>query len=238
MDRATVAETLLRAVAVKDRAREITGDLLETYSQAGAFSFWLAFTRLFLSFAWKPAAAFLVAAIVSFSFSTELFFVASRKLFAGPVHAPTLLFHALRYAEVSSPLWALAVFTMLRFGVRDRLWIVSAIYACLTTGFVYSYWIPQGHLILWIGSGVAVVLSLSTDRMRRATSVIAAVLALGVATNHFLEFALSRAVRHHLSPLSAGISFFFLLLSVPFVETATCVALHRRMVVEKRSIAR
>ena len=238
MGRANVAETLLRAVAVKDRAREITGDLLETYSQAGAISFWLAFTRLFLSFAWKPAAAFLVAVIVSFSFSTELFFVASRKLFTGPVHAPTLLFHALRYAEASAPLWALAVFTILRFGVRDRLWIVSAIYGCLTTGFVYSYWIPQGHLILWIGSGAAVVLSLSTDRMRRATSVIAVVLTLGVATNQFLVFILSMVLYNHFSSASAGTSSLFLLLSVPLVETATCVALHRRIVVEKRLIAR
>jgi hypothetical protein len=236
MDRADIAQKLLQSVVAEERASEVIGDFLETHSQATPISFSLAFVRLFFSFAWQPFTAFIAAVVIGFLFWWVLFYEASMQLWVGPGHNSALFSHAMQYRAVSAPLWAIAALTLVRFGVRDRLWTVSAIYAGVTSAAVYSCWIPLERPIVWIGLGVAVVTSLTTDIMRRASAIVASLLALGLVISHYQEAIIGQALSRHRTATTIGISALFYFFSVPFAQAAVCVALHKR-IITKRSIA-
>ena len=231
MDKARVSERLLSIVADRDRASTMTGDLLETYSHTGKLSFWFALTRILLALAWRPTAAFAAAVITGGSVSIALFVAASRNLWSGQVHEPTLIFHADRFAEVSAYLSVLAVFACVRFGLRDRLWRISAVFSSLTAAFVYSLWIPHVQTILYVGLATSTVLSLSTDAMRRASGVTAAALVAGLLAKSAIERTIHTVVLHHWGPqgLLAWYLFFALYLLVPATEVIVCSLLHKRL---------
>lgn len=231
MDKARLSESLLSIVADRNRASTMTGDLLETYSHARNLSFWFALTRIFLALAWRPAAAFAAAVLAGCSISVVLFVAASRHFWSVQVHEPTLLSHALRYADISMPLCVLTVFSCVRFGLRDRLWRISAVYASLTAAFVYSFWIPHVQTILYVALGTAILLSVSTDALRRASVVIAAALVAGLLTRSVVERTFRTVVLHHWGPqwLPAWYIGLALYLFVPAAEVIVCSLLHKRL---------
>jgi hypothetical protein len=237
MDRADIAQKLLQRVVAEERADEIIGDFLETHAQATPISFSLAFVCLFLSFAWRPFTAFIAAVFIGLVSWSVLFEKASRQLWLGQVHNSAVLSHAIQYVTVSAPLWAIAALTLVRFGVRDRLWIISAVYAGVTSAAVYSYWIPLERPIVWVGLGAAVVTSLSTDIMRRASLIVASLLALGLVVSHYQGAIIGQALSRHRTATTIGISVLLNLFSVPFAQAVVCVALHRRITMAKPSIA-
>lgn len=200
MDKARIAENLLSIVADRSRASAMTGDLLETSSRTGTFTFCFALTRIFLALAWRPIAAFAAAVLTGFSVSIALFVAASRHLFLGQVHEPTLLFHAQRLADVSRPLSVLAVFSCLRFGLRDSLGRISTVYACLTAALVYSFWVPHVQAMLSVAMVASIVLCLSTDTLRRASTVIAAALVVALLTQSAIDSIIHTVVLHHWAP--------------------------------------
>lgn len=230
MDKAKVSESLLRVVADRNRAIAIAGDLLETYSHTGSLSFWFALTRVLLALAWRPTAAFTAAILAGFSVSVVLLLAVSRHLWSGQVHEPTLVFHAMRYADISMPLCVLTVFSCVRFGLRDHLWRISAAYANVTAAFVYSVWVPHVQIVLYVALAVTIVLSLSTDASRRASGVIAAALVTGLLTKFAVERTTHTVVLHHWGPqwLLAWYLFFALYFFVPAAEVITCSLLRQR----------
>jgi hypothetical protein len=229
VDKARSTERILRIVANRDVARAMAGDLLET-GYKGEVAYWVSVARLFLNFVWRPLLGFLVAAIVSFWISAELFFISARHLVQGSFHAPELLFRSMQYVNISSLLWVLVAFALVRFGIRDRLWIMCALYAGLTTGVVYSYWMPKLHLFLWLGFAIAAMLSIGTSRTRRASAVIAIVLSIGLLTHMLFEFMTGAAARHRM--VDPWIEFLLAssFLVVPMVEVIMCVLLYQRIV--------
>ena len=230
MDRAKIIQKLLQNVVSAERASEIIGDFLETHSPSAMTLFNLDFVRLLLSFAWRPLTALLGAVVIGFLCSSLLFVKASRQLWVGPVQNSAMLSHAVQYARISAPLWAIAVFSLVRFGVRDRLWIVSALYACVSSAAVYSCWMPWDRPLVFAGLSVVVVISLSTDAMRRAFCLVAIVLALSLATDRLQEAGIGEAIRYHRNTTTIVISAVLFFFTVPLIQAASCVALHRRMI--------
>ena len=229
MDKAKLSEKLLRVVADRHQASTIIGDLLETYSNANNLSFWFALTRILVALTWRPTVAFAAAVLAGFSVWVALLVAVSNHLWFGQVREPTLMFHAERYADLSMPLCVLTVFACVRFGVRDRLWRMSAVYASLTAAFVYSFWIPHLQTVLYVALAISLALSISTDAMRRATSVMAAALAAGLLTRSAVDRTIHTVALHHWGPqwLLAWYIFLALYFFVPAAEITVCSLLRQ-----------
>ena len=69
MDKANVAEWILRRVVDSSRAAELVGDQLESHPGDGRLRFWLLIVRLFLVFSWPTLIGFVLAIVGGLLFS-------------------------------------------------------------------------------------------------------------------------------------------------------------------------
>ena len=229
MDKARVAERFLWAVVSRDRARAMVGDLLEEHADGGSVRFWKAVAELFVAFAWRPVFASFLAIMVSFCFPFYLFVQGSRHLFFGQIHSPTLLLQAAQYVHLCGPLWTLAVFALVRFGVRNRLWWVSALFALIATGKVYTFWVPQLEKIIWVALALVIVFCLYTDVRRRSIAIVAVMLLLHWFVERTDGIAMGQIARHVMSRnVIIALSIAFNLIAFPLLEVLVCSSLYRR----------
>lgn len=226
MDKANVAEWLLRRVVDPIRASELVGDQLEAHPAAGGWRFWISMTRLLLVFSWRTligvAASPVVGLFVAFAF---FFFGGSQRV--GIVGlSPMTVFHARNYLlGISVLLWAATAFSLARFGWPSTLTIVGLIMStlCSVSLSYFWQWTPAIVLtILWAGF---IAFCISHAEWRRALGILCS----AVLAAWLMAFALSNFPRdpHSVFGKWPGLA---ALLLVPIVESSITIFLHRKSI--------
>ncbi len=174
MNKGIIAERILRMVTDRESARMIAGDLIETYYRRRNLSFWLALSQLFLAFSWKPALSIVAAALAWLVVQTQLFVAFARWFLMPHLSSSTPLPNGMLVVEASATLSAVAAFALVAYGVKDRIWMMSSVYAVVAAAFVFSFWVPQMQLISYFVLGIGIVIGLRTQEMRQISGIIAA----------------------------------------------------------------
>lgn len=226
MDKANIAEWLLRRVVDDVRASELVGDQLEAHPSAGRWRFWISMTRLLLIFSWRTligVAAFPVAgSFVAFAF---FFFGSSQPVDIVGLPATTV-FHAKNYLfGISVLLWGSTVFSLVRFGWRSKLTLVGLIVStlCSVSLSFFWRWIPAMVLtILWVAF---IAFCVSNAKWRRALGILCSATLVAWLT----AFILSNFPRdpHSVFGKWQGLAALFL---VPIVESSITMFLHRKFI--------
>lgn len=231
MDKANVAEWLLRRVVDPVRASELVGDQLEAHPTAGRLRFWISIAQLLLMFSWRTIIGVAASPVVGLLLALAFF------LFANPqsrnaVGLPeTTVFHAKLYLlGVSILLWAATVFSLVRLGWRSTLTGIEFIASVLwSASLSFSWqWTPAIILtILWVGF---IAFCLSSAKRRR----ILGILCSAVVAAWLTAFALSICPRDPYSTFGKwqGLTALFL---VPIVESGTIMFLHRRFITSQNT---
>ncbi len=229
MDRARIAENLLRVVVSRDRARAMVGDVIEEHGTTRGTRFWIAFAKLFVAFAWRPVLAFTIAFLVGILFPFYLSVVAARHLFFGQMQPWASLFPAEQYGNFCGPLGTLAAFTLVKFGMRGRLWVVSAVCIVPAVLKVYSFWTPRLEQMAWV-AGIAVIIFCFIDgRNRRSFAIVTVIVLLHWCLGRADGFAFAYLVRHAIFSSTLRMLLGALeLIATPVIEMAVCSSLYRR----------
>lgn len=222
MNKAIIAERVLRMVTDQESARTIAGDLIETYSRRRSLSFWLALSQLFLAFSWKPMLGIAAAALVWFVVDTELFFAFARGFLMKHLSALTPFPNRMLVVEASATLSALAAFALVAYGIKDRLWMMSTIYAAIAGALVFSFWVPAMQLISYLALGSMIVIGLSTQEMRRVSGIITASFTVSFFSNILWHFSLHRMTPLGVSRTAIVISAIAGTLVMPVVAAMVC----------------
>ena len=113
MDKANVAEWLLRRVVDPVRASELVGDQLEAHPAAGRWTFWIAIARLLLIFSWRTLIGVAASPIVGLLLAFVFFFFRSSQPVGIVGLSPMAVFHARNYLlGISVLLWAVTFFRL------------------------------------------------------------------------------------------------------------------------------
>jgi uncharacterized protein (TIGR03435 family) len=191
MDKLELLEAMLSRYTPPDRAASILGDLLETARFKGRLWFWISFTRILCSLAWRVPVAWLgayafgVSVIALMMTHDPLWLSADFKNInpSGPISIPALLI-------VTTPgmaLWFVAPYAALRFGLRDRFsQLAGALFTLTTLTLVFG----RHSAALVIGASLlvaAVIAALCLRDWRKP--VIGLSLAVGTALGGFAGLA-------------------------------------------------
>src|SRR5271168_2441253 len=117
MHNASVAEWIVARFTTRKRAASMVGDLLELQAQKGQLWFWLSLARVVLALAWRRQLAFVAAFMFGAGACSGLQVTESMGIAAlGAGQLPWMnLFWVFLYI-----LWFVAVYTVIRYGLRDR----------------------------------------------------------------------------------------------------------------------
>lgn len=204
-------ELVLSLFVTRDRAASILGDLLETADENGMAWFWMSFLRILISLAWRPVLAWAGA------YATGITML-SIALHLGPFWQKV---EPIRYAHqqdaldltllataalMSAPLWFLAPYCILRYGLRDRVTLLTITIGALSTlAFVFGplQWIMR------VCTACAIALSLvalARPAWRRPFLVSALTSAAGVLIAMAASGSLVSITAHsfHWSPSALG----------------------------------
>jgi hypothetical protein len=187
MDKANVAEWILRRVVDSSRAAELVGDQLESHPSDGRLRFWLLIVRLFLVFSWPTLISYVLAVIGGLLFSFYPFLLAmSVRAPWGHHGSPTPIFETIYYLLLSVLLWVATTFSLVRFGFRSELSRVGLIGALLCTAAACLLWLPHVPAALLVLTIACALFYLSSSRRRRALGILSIVVALGWLTTRLL----------------------------------------------------
>ncbi len=243
MDRARVAEWMLRRVVDRQRASEIVGDQLET--RAGAptvgesLRFWASIVWVCVVFSWRTPVATLLAAVAGILAWWPFAITGSRLHLSEQLHSPQVAAVAFLSLSISMLLWAEAVFSAVRFGVRDELTKLS-LGASLLGSFAACclWWLPHGAVILRVGVAALILFQMTSAGRRRALAIWLPVV---LGTWFVARFLLTSAFANfHVGPRKLGLYTTLYLYvsvgSVPLLLAFTSVYLHRRLLGEAKSV--
>ncbi len=222
MDKARLAETLLRVAVSRERASELVGDLLEARPKPGRF--WPAVGLLILAFAWRPLLLSFIAFASAMAISAQVF-TAHFKLFP-PIAiydlgqtAPSMF----RYqCSLCFFLWFLASFTLLRFGweLLTRVVLAAAFgESCVLLSIPYR----NSFIGLTLLTCIALFYAAVSRRGRRVLAVISAV----VSITWFVGYCFI-LINEQIDSSNFLPGAIFCLLSLPFVQGVTATYLRRR----------
>jgi hypothetical protein len=226
MDKANVAEWILRRVVDSSRAAELVGDQLESHPGDGRLRFWLLIVRLFLVFSWPTLISYVLAVIGGLLFSFYPFLVAmSRRALSGHHGSPTPIFETIYYLFLSVLLWVATTFSLVRFGFRSELSRAGLIGALLCTAAACLLWLPHVPAALLVLTIACALFYLSSSRRRRALGILSIVIALGWLTTRLLIHP-PRGSEGFFIPRW---QLFWAMGLVPLVEATASLFLHKRL---------
>ena len=225
MRRYKIAELLLQSVVPRVQAAGIVGDTAELYEH-NAFAFWLQIARVLIAFSWWPTLVFCLTLPVGFLVGFWVEVRAVRHFVYVDIPQPLLLLEVVRLQILNGSLWGLAAFSLLRYGPRERAWVISASLAMLLTGFTVSLWNLSFRPPMVIGS----LLFMGWIIFRREYRLPAALLAVSAGVGSAIQLAaqqlLSSSIQHHISSEWFLLTVLPLVVATPF--TPVCYALLRR----------
>lgn len=227
MDRANVAEWLLRQVTDPVRASELVGDQLEAYPTAGRLRFWLSIAKLLLAFSWRTIVSVAISPVGGIIFTIASFFLLQSRFAGTPGLLPeTTILHIQMYClGISMLLWAVAVFSFVHFGWRNTLTGCGLIASILWSASFCFFRNPTVAVVLamlWAGF---LIFYVSSVKRRRCLGILFA----AVITAWLTGFALSIWPHDPYSVfgLWQGLAALFL---VPVVQSSTTVLLYRKFI--------
>lgn len=176
MLKSSKAEWLLAHFVGCQQSAAWIGDLLEQRTERGPWWFWRSFSGLLLAAAWRPLVGFIAAVVVSATAYNGLM----ARTFGMWVTAPfeTIL-------TVAMATWFVAVYSGVRYGVRDALSQVAGAAAMLSTMSILLWRYPAA---LQSAGAVAIGIALIFTVMRSHRMAIGALLITSVI--YFSGFAL------------------------------------------------
>jgi hypothetical protein len=227
MDKANIAEWLLRWVVDPARASEFVGDQLEAHPAAGNLRFWLAIARVFLAFSWRTIVGMVASPIVGLILTVGLIVFQIPQSGGSLGWSVSSVIHVWVYLiGVCFLLWAATVFSLVRFGRRSLIagtGLMASILCSASLNFVGQR-IPSIVLaILWIGF---FVFSLSNAKRRRALGT----LSVAVFAAWLTAFALS-VIPHDPYSVFGKWQFLTATVLVPIIESGSMLLLRRRFLV-------
>jgi hypothetical protein len=83
-------------------------------------------------------------------------------------------------------LWMAAAFSLIRFGIRSRLSMLSMLGALIGTVAVCTYWLPNATPVLFVATAAILMLSLITVRGRQVMATLIPALAIGSSSIYLL----------------------------------------------------
>jgi len=156
------AEWLLARFVGSQQSAALIGDLLEQGTERGPWWFWRSFAGLLLATAWRPLLGFIAAVVVSATANNGLMM----RTFGMWV---TVSFQTTLF--VATATWFVAVYSGVRYGMRDALSQVAGAAAMLATISIYLWRYPvavQSVGVLAIG----VALIFTAMRSHRMATVV------------------------------------------------------------------
>jgi hypothetical protein len=229
MDRANIAEWILRRVIEPDRASELVGDRLETRPAEGGFRFWLFIGGLVAVFSWRTVLGIAAAAIGGVFLSWTPFAGAFTRLYALDIRAPGPPPSPGYYLAISLLLWSAAVFSLVRFGSRNDLTKVAWAWALLGAYAFCTFWMPNADVAILVGVTAFLLLFVWSSENRRALAVLLASIASGGLAMYLLFHIPINKL--NLAPKWLETILFLQLLLIVIVECETASFLHRKLLV-------
>ena len=185
MDKANVAEWILRRVVNSERASELVGDRLEVSSESGPLRFWLYIAWLVFVFSWRTLAGLVAAVFVGiFLAFYPVGWIWARLDFSGLPPLTRLTW--INFVLHSVLLWAEAGFCIVRFGPRNELSKLSLTAALLCTITAGCGWLPHISNILLVAAVCIVLFYLTNAVRRQVLGVWVAALSFGWITEYVL----------------------------------------------------
>ncbi|MEO8870341.1 MAG: hypothetical protein ABI357_05875 [Granulicella sp.] len=227
MDKANVAEWLLRRVVDPVRASELVGDQLEAHPAAGWWRFWVSMTRLLLIFSWRTligvAASPLVGLFVAFAF---VFFGSSQTV--GIVGLPaTTVFRDRNYLlGISILFWVATAFSLVRLGWRSTLTVVGLIVSTLCSVSLSFFWQRTPAIVLTILWASFITFCVSRAKWRYALGILCGAVAVAWLT----AFAISVFPPHDAYSIFGKWQGPAVLFLVPILESSATMLLHRKFI--------
>jgi hypothetical protein len=227
------AEGLLALFMDRARAASVVGDLAEAAGEKGDAWFWRAYAGVLASFAWRPICGFLLAAAGCW-WSPRYFAVG---ITAGPDVIPRgigLNLFVGFVTTVGALSCVIFLFSVIRFGTRDRLTRLSLGFGVLGGVMGWFWWVPVVPALAAI-SIVAMVGSAMWSAPGRCSVAALAGLWLALTALEVGALMLYRAVADHLlSPRGslAGYSIWFSCwyFGVLVIACLLCALVHRRLI--------
>jgi hypothetical protein len=224
MDRANLAEWILRRLVSPTRATEIVGDLLETHPRASILHFWLSIFGMLIALTWRSALGVVVAAIASVLLSWLPFAYVFTHL-APRIETSFYREHATFYIFFGMLLWIAAIFSLVRFGPRSQLAQLGLVAALLEVAATATYWMPHAIPIQVLAASLLVVAALFTAGGRKTLGTLVPALLVGEATLYLIG-------KLPLNGRTPGIGVILIaeVLMVTLIECRTLSILHRKLV--------
>ncbi len=223
MDKAILAEWILRRVVGPERAAEMVGDLLETQAAADRFRFGLSVMWLAFVFSWQMLAALVMSVLVGFLCAWQPFFwTIVRLAHSGHRMPPAMFFTSSYLFGMSMLFWSEAGFCFVHFGIRHPLSRISVVAAMFGSVVTCCWWLPHAPIMLAV-LALGIVVAYTTSRTRRLFLAIwSAALVLDWLTVFTLSHLPSRALA-----FIGGWKIIAMFL-VPIAEASVSVSLYRR----------
>jgi hypothetical protein len=181
-----LAEGLLARLTDPTRAAAIMGDLTEMAVARGRLWFFAAYLRILATLVWRAPAAFLCGCL---SLSFAIFLIGHRARYIPhqegtltivPQYLASLIpFAGVFLVGMAIPLWFLVPFGLVRYGARDRLVRLAALFALLSTAALFSLAVLS--LTNAVAALLLIVSTLFSPRWRKPMVVIAASATTGLA---------------------------------------------------------
>jgi|GEM_PF-3672667 len=233
MDKASAAEWILRRVVNSDRASELVGDQLEFHPTAGPLRFWLVIVWLFFAFSWRTLAGLAAAVVVGYCSWLPFVIILQRRVMPEHLLTQSSILVAIHCLNVSMLFWAVAGFSLVRFGIRSELSRVSFTGALLGTTAACFLWLPYAPSISLAGASAWLFFYLSSSQRRRALVVLSVASMLGWLTTASSWFIFRHLLRLHEGSFTLIIEVLLLAL-VPVVEGAASLLLAERFLDRER----
>lgn len=180
MRKAEFAEMILCRLTDKDRAASIVGDLVE--QEKNSAWFWRAFVAVAGSLAWRPAIAFLIAFYVGNktmgAFSMAVYGIHAKHVPDAYPWEPIFFCTTL----IGPALWSIAMYALVRHGLRDAATQLVILSTGLITVFQYFWWQPAILVICLAAAMSVVAVSVVQPKLRKAAVVVLVAVAVASTT--------------------------------------------------------
>jgi hypothetical protein len=227
MDRVDVAEWLLCQVTDPIRAAELVGDVLEADSTAGRLRYWFTIGELFFAFSWRRVLCIWFSTLSGILLGLLSLLISNfRPLGDQHILRETTVGHILVYAcGVSTLLWIVATYSLIRFGWRDPLPRIAATTSMLWSGSICFLWYPSSEIALLLVWTAFLIFCMRTEKRRKSLAILLlAIVAAGVT-----GIVVSPPVRNLDNVFTNG-GLLATLLLAPIVGNGVAALLHRRLI--------
>lgn len=230
MDKANVAEWLLRRVVDPTRASELVGDQLEAHP-AEKSRFWISIAQLLVMFSWRTAIGVAASPVVGSFLAFVFFFFGNSKPVMSITYLPAMtIHHTTNYLlGISVLLWAVTVFSIVRLGWRSTLTVVGLMVSTLCSASLPFYWQRTPAIVLAILWVCFITFCVSRAKWRQALGILCTAVAIGWLAAFAISIFPPRDA-HSIFGKWQGVAALFL---VPILENSVTMFLHRRSIMSQ-----